>query len=115
MSVRCEGDVWVIKQIGEKQDFEGGIESDSYSATRTSDLCVRRPKASGASAAWVMHYAVQVSHAGVAAHAISIGAAPRNNGSRSLPPTLPRHCTVRGRSCAHRADAWHWCVPSTRA
>jgi hypothetical protein len=62
MSVQCEGDVWVMEQIGEKQDFESALSRLGF-RHEDFDLCVRRPKASGASAAWVMHYAVQVRHA----------------------------------------------------
>jgi len=61
MAVRCEGDSWVMEQLGEKQDFESELSRLGFRHEEFS-LHVRRARASGASASWIAHYAVCVTN-----------------------------------------------------
>ena len=61
MSVVARGDVWVMEQVGEKQDFESeltrlGFEHEHFA------LQVERPRMGGAGARWDSNYAVQVTN-----------------------------------------------------
>ena len=60
MTVRSEGDTWVMEQLGEKQDFEAEL---SRLAFRHEDfvLDVRRSHAVAASP-WISRYAVRVTN-----------------------------------------------------
>lgn len=61
MTVKCEGDSWVMEQIGEKQDFEAEL---SRLHLRHEDfvLQVRRGRLGGLDRAWQSHYAVRVTN-----------------------------------------------------
>jgi hypothetical protein len=72
MAVRCEGDSWVMEQLGEKQDFECeltrlGFEHEDFA------LCVRRANPSGTRPAWTANYAVLVTNLHTARHMIYWG------------------------------------------
>jgi hypothetical protein len=59
MTVVCEGDRWVMEQLGEKQDFEAvlsrlGFHHEDFV------LQVRRARAPGTTAAWSSNYSIQV-------------------------------------------------------
>ena len=61
MSVVAKGDVWVMEQVGEKQDFESeltrlGFEHEDFA------LQVERPRTGAANARWSSNYAVQVTN-----------------------------------------------------
>ena len=61
MTVRCDGDSWVMQQVGEKQDFEAelsrlGLRHEDYS------LHVRRGGIGGIAKGWGSHYAVRVTN-----------------------------------------------------
>lgn len=60
MTVRCEGDSWIMEQLGEKQDFEAEL---SRLGLRHEDfaLHVRRGALGGITRAWDSNYAVRVS------------------------------------------------------
>jgi len=61
MAVRCEGDRWIMEQVGEKQDFEAELSRLGF---RHEDfaLHVRRANPGGGNRAWASHYAVRVSN-----------------------------------------------------
>ena len=61
MTVRCEGDSWVMEQLGEKQDFEAEL---SRLGLRHEDfaLHVRRGGLGRINRGWGSHYAVRVTH-----------------------------------------------------
>jgi hypothetical protein len=61
MAVQCEGDCWIMEQLGEKQDFEAQLSRLGF---RHEDfaLDVRRADLGRASKAWTSHYAVRVSN-----------------------------------------------------
>ena len=61
MTVRCEGDAWVMEQIGEKQDFEAeltrqGLKHEDFT------LHVRRGGLGGIVKGLGSRYAVRVTH-----------------------------------------------------
>jgi len=60
MTVRCEGDSWVMEQVGEKQDFEAELSRFGFRHEDFS-ICVRRARTQGGSP-WVANYAVQVTN-----------------------------------------------------
>ena len=59
MAVECQGDAWVMEQLGEKQDFESQLTRLGF---RHEDfkLCVRRARQISTSAVWASYYAVRV-------------------------------------------------------
>lgn len=59
MAVRCEGDSWIMEQVGERQDFEAEL---SRLGIRHEEFClhVRRGGLGGADRNWESHYAVRV-------------------------------------------------------
>ena len=59
MTVRSEGDTWVMEQLGEKQDFEAELSRLGFRHEDFS-LCVRRARP--ARDAWSSHYAVRVTN-----------------------------------------------------
>jgi hypothetical protein len=64
MAVRCEGDIRLMEQLGERQDFEAelsraGIPHEDFV------LYVRRVQAKGRAACWTSGYAVCVTRMGV--------------------------------------------------
>jgi hypothetical protein len=72
MAVRCEGDSWVMEQLGEKQDFECeitrlGFEHEDFV------LCVRRASAPGKGTPWTSNYAVLVTNMHTQRHMIYWG------------------------------------------
>jgi hypothetical protein len=60
MAVRCEGDSWIMEQLGEKQDFEAEL---SRLGLRHEDfaLHVRRGGLGGINRSWDANFAVRVS------------------------------------------------------
>ena len=61
MTVRCDGDSWIMEQVGEKQDFEAelsrlGLRHEDYS------LHVRRGGMGGIARGRGSHYAVRVTN-----------------------------------------------------
>ena len=61
MAVRCEGDLWIMEQVGERQDFESeltrlGLRHEDF------DLYVRRANFNVARKQWSSNYAVRVSN-----------------------------------------------------
>ena len=60
MTVRSEGDAWVMQQLGEKQDFEAEL---SRLGCRHEDfiVSVRRARPAAASP-WIANYAVRVTN-----------------------------------------------------
>ncbi len=61
MSVRCEGDLWLMEQVGERQDFESelsrlGLRHEDF------ELYVRRANFNRAKKQWSSNYAVRVSN-----------------------------------------------------
>ena len=61
MAVRCEGDRWIMEQVGERQDFEAQL---SRLGLRHEDFClqVRRAHLGRGTRMWNSHYAVRVSN-----------------------------------------------------
>ena len=61
MTVRCEGDRWMMEQLGEKQDFESELSRLGF---RHEDfaLYVRRAGLGGIDRTWTSNYAVRVTH-----------------------------------------------------
>ena len=61
MAVQCEGDCWIMEQLGEKQDFEAQLSRLGF---RHEDfaLHVRRADLGRGNRAWASHYAVRVSN-----------------------------------------------------
>jgi len=61
MTVRCEGDPWIMEQLGEKQDFESELSRLGF---RHEDfaLYVRRAGLGGTNRIWSSNYAVRVTH-----------------------------------------------------
>lgn len=61
MTVRCEGDRWIMEQLGEKQDFESELSRLGF---RHEDfaLYVRRSGLGGINRAWTSNYAVRVTN-----------------------------------------------------
>ena len=59
MTVRCEGDPWIMEQLGEKQDFESELSRLGF---RHEDfaLYVRRAGLGGINRTWTSNYAVRV-------------------------------------------------------
>ena len=61
MTVRCEGDSWIMEQLGEKQDFEAelsrlGLHHEDFA------LHVRRGGLGGINRSWDANFAVRVSN-----------------------------------------------------
>ena len=61
MAVRCAGDIAVMEQLGERQDFESELTRRGF-RHEDFELYVRRAKPLGKSAAWTTNYAVRVSN-----------------------------------------------------
>ena len=60
MTVRSEGDVWVMEQLGEKQDFEAELSRLGFPHE---DFILRVRRARPATAGfWASHYAVRVTN-----------------------------------------------------
>ncbi len=62
MAVRCEGDLWVMEQVGERQDFESelsrfGLQHEDF------HLQVRKAAFNAKKTAWTSNYAVAVTNA----------------------------------------------------
>jgi hypothetical protein len=72
MTVRCEGDSWIMEQLGEKQDFEAEL---SRLGLRHEDftLHVRRGGLGGINRSWDSNYAVRVSEVGTGSRVIYWG------------------------------------------
>ena len=72
MTVRCEGDSWVMEQVGEKQDFEAEL---SRLGLRHEDftLHVRRGRLGGLDKNWGAHYAVRVTNTVNGSRSIYLG------------------------------------------
>ena len=72
MTVRCEGDSWVMEQVGEKQDFEAEL---SRAGLRHEDfaLHVRRGGLGGINKGWESRYAVRVTYTVTGNHRIYWG------------------------------------------
>jgi hypothetical protein len=63
MAVRCEGDIRLMEQLGERQDFEAEL-SRAGIAHEDFVLYVRRVQAKGRAASWSSGYAVCVTRTG---------------------------------------------------
>jgi hypothetical protein len=61
MPVRCEGDVDVMEQIGERQEFEAELTRFGF-RHEDFDLYVRRAKQFSKNPAWATNYAVRVNN-----------------------------------------------------
>ena len=61
MTVRCDGDAWIMEQLGEKQDFESELSRLGFSH-EDFILHVRRAGFGGVNRSWSSHYAVRVSN-----------------------------------------------------
>ncbi len=61
MTVRCEGDPWIMEQLGEKQDFESELSRLGFTHEDFA-LYVRRGGLGGINRAWTLNYAVRVTH-----------------------------------------------------
>jgi hypothetical protein len=61
MAVRCEGDLWIMEQLGERQDFESEL---SRLGMRHEDfhLHVRKAAFNQAKKTWSSNYAIRVTH-----------------------------------------------------
>ena len=72
MTVRCDGDSWVMEQLGEKQDFEAEL---SRLGLRHEDftLHVRRGGLGRVNKGWGSHYAVRVTHVPTAHRSFYLG------------------------------------------
>jgi hypothetical protein len=61
MAVRCEGDLWIMEQVGERQDFESelsrlGMKHEDF------HLHVRKAAFNEAKKAWAANYAIRVTN-----------------------------------------------------
>jgi hypothetical protein len=61
MTVRCEGDRWIVEQVGEKQDFESELSRLGFTH-EAFVLYVRRAGVGGIDRTWTSNYAVRVTH-----------------------------------------------------
>ena len=59
MTVRSEGDTWVMEQLGEKQDFEAELSRLGFPHE---DFTLRVRRARPATDSWTSHYAVRVTN-----------------------------------------------------
>jgi hypothetical protein len=61
MTVRCEGDRWIVEQVGEKQDFESELSRLGFTHEDFA-LYVRRAGLGGIDRTWMSNYAVRVTN-----------------------------------------------------
>jgi hypothetical protein len=100
MTVRCDGDSWIMEQVGEKQDFEAelsrlGLRHEDYS------LHVRRGGMGGIARDWGSHYAVRVTNIATGIRGIYWGGPGENwvaQFATDVAKGMYRHLPIRGTS-----------------